>query len=132
MASGDLEAAVDHLNTALVYDGADVAVLVQRAQVQLSRKLYDKAVADATVALKADAGLLDAWKILAQAEFSRGCYNACVEACESSPDSAHLKDLLTKVQAIQTAQTVRQQFVLSSWLNAFCYSATATFLFAEL
>eukprot|EP01043_Picozoa_sp_COSAG02_P068739 COSAG02_NODE_11522_length_1707_cov_1.296020_2_plen_130_part_00 len=118
MASGDLEAAVDHLNTALVYDNADVAVLVQRAQVQLRRKLYDKAVADATVALKVDAGLRDAWKIIAQAEFSRGCYNACVEACESAPDSAQLKELLSKVQTIQNNQTVRQQFMLSSSLNA--------------
>ena len=113
-ASGDLEAAIEHLNTALVYDGADAAVLVQRAQVQLSRKLYDKAVADATLALKADAGLLDAWKIVAQAEFSRGCYNACIEACESAPDSVELKELLTEVQTIQKAQTVWQQLFLRS------------------
>ena len=119
-ASGDLEAAIEHLNTALVYDGADAAVLVQRAQVQLSRKLYDKAVADATLALKADAGLLDAWKIVAQAEFSRGCYNACVEACESAPDSVELKELLTEVQTIQKAHVVRHHFRLAMHCY-FCY-----------
>jgi hypothetical protein len=106
-ACGDLAAAVEHLNTALVYDGADVSILVERAQLQLRRKLYDKAVADVTLALTADAGLLEAWKIVAQAEYSRGCYNACAEACESAPDSAGLKELLAEVQTMMKARTVR-------------------------
>ena len=65
-ASGDLEGAVAHLDTALVYDSADAAVLVQRAELQLQRRVYDKAVADGTLALASDEGMLEAWKVVAE------------------------------------------------------------------
>ena len=82
-------------------------MLIQRAQVQLRRKQYDKAISDATLALAAEAGSIEAWKIVAQAEFSRGHYNACIAACENAPDSIELNDLLVKVQTLQKTQTVR-------------------------
>lgn len=98
-----------------MYDSTDAAVLVQRAALQLRRKLYDKAVSDATLAIAADNGLLEAWQIIAQAEFSRGCYNACINACKSAPgDSEELKRLLEQVTTIQKAHTVRWSLALLS------------------
>ena len=44
--AGDLAGAVEHLNVALVYDGADAGVLTRRAELQLKQKIYDAAVAD--------------------------------------------------------------------------------------
>ena len=105
--AGDLAGAVDHLNVALIYDGADAGVLTRRAQLQLKQKIYDAAVADAELALTSDRGLSAAWAVLAEAEFTRGCYGACAKACNEAPDrcvaEAGLKDWLAQAEAKQQA-----------------------------
>ena len=107
-AAGDLAGAVAHLDVALVYDGADAAVLTRRAELQLGRNAYDAAVADAELALASERGLAAAWAVLAEAEFTRGCYGACARACHAAPDgcaaAAGLAGWLARAEAEQEAE----------------------------
>eukprot|EP01052_Picozoa_sp_SAG31_P013455 SAG31_NODE_809_length_11922_cov_15.915504_3_plen_485_part_00 len=103
--AGDVAGALQHLNAALVYNGMDAQVLTRRAELHLKQKIYDAAVADAERALSSDRGLSAAWAVLAEAEFTRGCYGACAQACNEAPDrcvaEAGLKGWLEQVEAKQ-------------------------------